>query len=80
MPSHKPAVSSLTTKFQATIPSEVRIKLGLKAGDKVQFLVTESGEVVLKKLARTDVPYLSAVEQTLDEWNSSADEEAFRGL
>lgn len=78
--SEKPPISSLTTKFQATIPAKVRAKLGLKAGDKVLFLVTDTGEVVLRKMARTDLGYLSAVESTLEEWDSPEDNEAFRGL
>ncbi|MCA2959706.1 MAG: type II toxin-antitoxin system PrlF family antitoxin [Silvanigrellales bacterium] len=80
MAAPKLTVSSLTSKFQATIPREVRDRLQLKAGDKVRFILTEQGEVVLKKATPLDVAYLSAVETTLTEWNSPEDEEAFSGL
>jgi AbrB family looped-hinge helix DNA binding protein len=80
MAAPKLTVSSLTSKFQATIPREVRARLQLKAGDKVRFIVTEQGEVVLKKATPLDVAYLAAVETTLTEWNSPEDEEAFGGL
>ena len=80
MAAPKLTVSSLTSKFQATIPREVRARLQLKAGDKVRFIVTEQGDVVLKKATPLDVAYLAAVETTLSEWNSPEDEEAFSGL
>ena len=43
MPSAK-----ITSKGQITIPIEVRVKLGIKPGDRVLFLENEKGEVVLK--------------------------------
>jgi antitoxin PrlF len=73
-------ISSLTSKFQATIPAEVRAKLQLLAGDKIHFTFNKSGEVILKKLSKTDVSYLKSIEQTLSEWNSPEDEEAFGDL
>ena len=39
-------VSTLTVKYQATIPKVVRETLALGAGDRVEFLVEPSGEVV----------------------------------
>jgi antitoxin PrlF len=80
MAAPKLSVSSLTSKFQATIPAEVRTRLQLKAGDKVRFVLTDEGDVVLKKATPLDLDYLSAVEKTLTEWNSPEDEEAFGGL
>lgn len=41
------ATAKLTDKFQITIPSDVRRRLGLKAGDLV-YLVEEEGRVVLR--------------------------------
>lgn len=41
--------SKLTTKFQTTIPKEIRAKLNLKAGDRVNFEIHETGHVVVKK-------------------------------
>ena len=41
------ATAKLTDKFQITIPTEVRRRLGLKAGDLVS-LVEEEGRVVLR--------------------------------
>lgn len=39
----------LTTKFQTTIPKEIRQKLNLKAGDRVHFEIHEAGFVHVKK-------------------------------
>lgn len=80
MAAPKLAVSSLTTKFQATIPAEIRARLQLKAGDKIRFVVNDAGEVVVKKAPLLDAGYLAAVELTLTEWNSPEDEEAFGDL
>ena len=44
--------SSITQKGRVTIPAEIRHKLGLGEGDKVQFTLCEQGV------------YLSAVKQT----------------
>jgi len=80
MAAPKLSVSSLTTKFQATIPADIRTRLQLKAGDKIHFVVSQAGDVVVRKVTAPDWDYLFAVEQTLTEWNSPEDEEAFGGL
>lgn len=80
MGAKKLPISSLTTKYQATIPAEVRKLLGLHAGDKIAFEVTPQGEVVIKRITEHDQAYLAAVSETLSEWNSPADEEAFGDL
>ena len=73
------SVSRLTSKFQATIPLPVRTALGLKQGDAITFEV-ESGMVRLSRASPRDVAFAHAVEGTLCEWDSDADEEAYRGL
>ena len=42
--------STLTSKGQITIPREVRERLHLKTGSRVDFIVEASGQVVLKPL------------------------------
>jgi AbrB family looped-hinge helix DNA binding protein len=73
------AISKVTTKYQATIPQEVREFLGVRQGDAVQYLI-ERGEVKLKRVTTPDLAYLAAVEKTLTEWDSAADNDAFRDL
>jgi len=40
-------VATLTSKGQVTIPAAVRERLGIKTGDRVDFVVTSSGTVTL---------------------------------
>lgn len=46
------AVATLTSKGQITIPVEVRRKLGLKPGDRIDFVMEAGGEVRLKAKKR----------------------------
>jgi antitoxin PrlF len=41
--------SSLTTKGQITIPSDIRKQLGLNPGDKVGFLVEDDHVILFRK-------------------------------
>jgi AbrB family looped-hinge helix DNA binding protein len=40
--------AAVTSKGQITIPIEVRVKLGIKPGDRVRFVENENGEIILK--------------------------------
>jgi AbrB family looped-hinge helix DNA binding protein len=74
-------VSTLTTKYQATIPRAVRETLALGAGDRVEWLIS-AGEVRVRRApARPADPYLAAIEGTLaPEWASDDDEQAYGQL
>lgn len=71
--------SRLTSKFQTTVPSAIREKLGLRAGDTVAFHI-KADEVVLRKVTPLDLAYLESLETTLSEWNSEHDEDAYSDL
>lgn len=72
--------SKVTTKYQATIPKEIRIKLNLKAGDYVVF-EEKDDEIVISKVKNVDWQYLKSVSPTLEEeWLSEADEQAYADL
>ncbi len=73
------SISRLTSKFQATIPLPVRTALGIKQGDAVAFEV-ENGLVRLTRASPRDIAFAQAVEGTLSEWESAADDEAYRAL
>ncbi len=71
--------SKLTSKFQTTVPAPVREALQLKAGDLVGFEL-DAGEVRLRRATPLDVAFTQALEGTLGEWSSKADDKAFAGL
>ncbi|MEP0201360.1 MAG: type II toxin-antitoxin system PrlF family antitoxin [Halioglobus sp.] len=73
------AISKLTRKYQATIPAAVREALNLQAGDSVCFEITD-GQVAVRKSQPADLDYLKGVEETLSEWASEADEQAYANL
>ena len=72
-------ISTLTSKGQATIPVEVRKSLELKAGDKVVFEIIDH-KVTLQKAQPFDYHFHSALSQTLSEWDSLEDDEAYCDL
>jgi AbrB family looped-hinge helix DNA binding protein len=71
--------SKLTSKYQTTVPQNVRDFLLLKKGDEVIFEI-EDGHVLLRKATPLDLEYLSSVESTLSEWSDENDEEAYKNL
>ncbi len=46
------AIATLTNKGQVTIPKAVRDSLGLKTGDKLEFVIIESGEAFLRPVTK----------------------------
>ena len=73
-------VSKVTSKFQATVPADIRKALGIKAGDTIAWEV-QGGVATVRLLPRDlkgwdPLTWLSFA----DEWLSPEDEEAFRGL
>ena len=71
--------SRLSSKGQVTIPSEVRERLHLEPGDTVIYEV-EDERAVLRRAESFDIAYHAALTDTLDEWTSPEDEEAFGDL
>lgn len=72
--------SRLTAKAQTTIPQPVRVALGLRAGDEVNYQI-DGDRVVLSK-ARP--PEATGVAEdpfaTFEEWNSEADRLGYADL
>ena len=71
-------LARITTRGRMTIPKHVREAANLNVGDMLSFEV-HNDHLVMRKLPLA-VDYLRAVSQTLDEWNSSEDELAWRSL
>ena len=45
--------ATLTTKGQITIPKAIREQLELKTGDRVDFIIRDSGEAVIRRVSCT---------------------------
>ena len=73
-------ISKVTSKFQATVPADVRAALGIKAGDTLAWAVRDgiaTVRVLPRELKGWDpLTWLSFA----DEWLSAEDTEAFAGL
>jgi antitoxin PrlF len=80
MNTQKRYTSRLTSKYQATVPTEVRKHLHLKKRDQIVYELLEDGSVVIRKIEPLDLEYLEAVSETLNEWNSDSDERAYKDL
>ena len=72
-------VSKLSSKGQVTIPLEIRKAMGIKPGDLVAYEL-QGQFVKLKRITPFDAAFHSAISETLQEWNSHEDEEAFNDL
>jgi len=73
-------IARVTVKGQTTIPLEIRTALQIKPGDLLLWETGEEGVAKVRRVQPLDLAYLRAVEGTLGEWSSQADEEAYRGL
>lgn len=72
-------MSTLTSKYQATIPRAVRDALMLGAGDRIEFIIGREGVHVRRALPA--VAELQELEATLaPEWDSARDDAAYADL
>lgn len=72
--------STVTSKFQATIPQEIRKILDIKSGDRVLFEILPNNQVVIRKEKPFDRMYADSLQATLEEWGSQNDDEDFCDL
>ena len=72
-------IARITARGQTTIPKRIRQAAGLREGDAIAFEI-EDGRVTIRKIVRDEDGYLSAVAETMSEWNSAEDENAWRDL
>lgn len=73
-------VAKITSKGQTTIPQDVRSALKVGPGDLISWDIDANGIATVRRVLPMDIEYLRAVEGTLSEWSSAADEEAYRDL
>lgn len=72
-------VSRISSKGQVTIPKEVRERLHAKVGDLLEYEV-QGNVVTVRRVEPFDRAFHGALSETLTEWSSPEDEEAFRDL
>lgn len=70
----------LTSKYQATIPKEIRKHLHLESGDEIIYELLPDNTVIVRKPSPLDVEYLHALNTTMNEWESDEDEQAYKDL
>ena len=74
------AISKITLKGQTTIPKRIRIALNVAPGDSITWEILDNGMVNVRGIRGLELGYLRSLEDSLSEWVSIADEEAYREL
>lgn len=74
------AIAKITAKGQTTVPAEVRAALYIQAGDLIVWEPQADGSARVRRVQPLELDYLHAIEGTLTEWNSPADDQAYREL
>lgn len=70
----------LTSKYQATVPKEIRKHLHLKSGDQILYELLPDDTVVVRKTLPLDLDYFQALSKTMNEWDTDEDEQAYKDL
>ena len=73
-------LARVTAKGQATIPKRIREAAHIREGDMLAFDLDSNNRITIKRIDPTVGAELSALQETLSEWNSPQDEEAWRYL
>lgn len=71
--------SQLIHHNQTTLPDPVLEALNLREGDAIVFEIDQAG-VHLRKAPLIDTAFTKALQGTLSEWDSAADDEAYADL
>jgi antitoxin PrlF len=72
-------IARITSKGQTTIPVSIRKAANLNAGDTLTFEV-KGDYLLVRKINVSNNDYLKGVSETLNEWSSPEDEEAWNAL
>ena len=72
-------LARVRARGQITIPKRVRAAANLNVGDTLAFVV-QADHLVVRKMPVAQNAYLHGLADTLDEWNSPQDEDAWRDL
>ena len=73
-------LARVTSKGQVTIPKRIREAAHIREGDMLAFDLDSNNWITIKRIEPAVDVELSALQNTLSEWNSPQDEEAWRDL
>ena len=73
-------LARVTAKGQATIPKRIRDAAHIREGDMLAFDLDSNIRITIKRIDAPVNIELSALQETLTEWNSPQDNEAWRDL
>jgi len=73
-------LARVTAKGQATIPKRIREAAHIREGDMLAFDLDSNNRIIIRRIESTTDIELLALQETLSEWNSAQDEEAWRDL
>lgn len=73
-------IAKISAKGQTTIPAPIRAALRLSPGDLIAWELTDDGTALVHPVQTHEDEYLRALEGTLSEWASPADEQAYGAL
>ena len=73
-------LARVTAKGQATIPKRIREAAHIREGDMLAFDLDSNNRIIIRRIDSTVDIELSALQETLSEWNSPEDDEAWCDL
>jgi AbrB family looped-hinge helix DNA binding protein len=73
-------LARVTAKGQATIPKRIREAAHIREGDMLSFDLDGYNRIIIKRIVPAADIELSALQETLSEWSSPQDEEAWRDI
>ena len=73
-------LARVTAKGQATIPKRIREAAHIREGDMLAFDLDSNNRIIIRRIDSTIDIELWAFQETLSEWKSPQDEEAWRDL
>jgi antitoxin PrlF len=73
-------LARVTAKGQATIPKRIREAAHIREGDMLAFDLDSNNRIIIKRIDPSVDVEISAWHETLSEWSSPQDEEAWRDL
>ena len=69
-------LATVTAKGKVTVPKAIRDVLGVRQGDRLSWEI-DNGAARVKVVSPLDLDYMQGLDANLQDWASTADDEAF---